>query len=106
MFRKIIYFVVFLSIAFSIGCSLNGGLISYYHVNEASWIRNGEPIEFEGQLWYPSDNVENLLQKEMLPMGTYKGVQFFTERKDIRPFRYLYTKFGENQFRTYEQNND
>ena len=106
MHVKIICISLLISFVFLSGCSLNGGIINYYHVNEASWIRKGEPIEFEEDFWYPTDTVENFLGKEMLFKGKFKGVKFFTERKDIRPFSYLYTKFDENQFRTYEKNHD
>lgn len=72
---------------------------------EAEWIRSGEPIQFENELWYPVDDVENLIDDEMLPMGTYNSVQFFVEKKDIRSFDRLYTKFGKHKYRVFEKPN-
>ena len=47
-----------------------------YAVNmEVEWIRNGEPIEFEGELWYPRDDVETLLDSEVYLLGEHKGTQ-------------------------------
>lgn len=69
---------------------------------EAQWIRDGEPIEFEGALWYPMDMTETLLDDEVFYMGEYRGVEFFIEKIDVRPYERLYTKFGRNKFRTYE----
>lgn len=66
---------------------------------EAPWIRNGEPIEFEGLRWYPQSDVEVFQDFEMLPLGEYRGVPFFAPKVDIRPYKRVYTKFGHNQFR-------
>ncbi len=70
---------------------------------EAGWIRNAEPIEFENELWYPVDDVENLLDEEMLPVGDYRSVNFFVEKKDIKPYERLYTKFGKHKYRVFER---
>jgi len=70
---------------------------------EAEWIRNGEPIKFEGELWYPADGIEGFLDSEMRLMGTHQGVEFFIDKVDVRPFNRLYTKFGKNKFRFFEK---
>ena len=70
---------------------------------EAEWIQNGDPIEFEGELWYPTDGVENLLDSEMYLVGEYRGVQFFIEKTDVRPYDRLYTKFAQNRFRYFQK---
>ena len=70
---------------------------------EAQWIRNGEPIEFEGELWYPADSTENLQDSEILLMGEHRGIQFFIDKLDVRPYECLYTKYGKNQFRYFEK---
>ncbi len=70
---------------------------------EASWIRNGEPIEFEGELWYPVDGIEALQDSEVLLAGEYRGVQFFVDKIDVRPYNRLYTKFDRNAFRFFEK---
>lgn len=70
---------------------------------EAEWIRNGEPIEFESELWYPVDGVEGFLDSEMRFMGTHQGVEYFIDKVDVRPFSRLYTKFEKNKFRFFEK---
>jgi len=40
---------------------------------EAKWIRDGEPIEFEGESWFPMDSVENFLDSEVYWMGECSG---------------------------------
>lgn len=85
-----------------------GGQMQTYYApaQEADWIRNGEPIEFENELWYPVDDVEVLRDSEMIPMGTYRGVQFFIEKVDVRPLARLYTKFGNHQYRFFVRRHD
>lgn len=70
---------------------------------EPAWIRNGEPIEFENEAWYPKDSTENLLDSEVYQVGVYKDVQFFVDKVDVRPFDRLYTKFSRNKFRSFEK---
>ena len=94
------------------GCSTNGmyngGQMAMYATpeEEVEWIRNGEPIEFDGKLWYPQDGIENLLDSEVYLMGEYRGVQFFAEKIDVKPYDRLYTKFGRNHFRYFEVKKD
>lgn len=71
---------------------------------EPEWIRNGEPIIFENEQWYPKDDVDVLLDNEVYLLGEYKGVQFFIEKTDIRPYHRLYTKFDVNKYRVYKRN--
>ena len=89
------------------GCATTGnvGNLPSYPVStvEAEWIRNGEPLEFEGETWYPKDTIDVLTDSEVMPMGKYKEVQFYTEKIDVRPFSRLYTKFGPNQFRIFKK---
>ncbi|MFH1359647.1 MAG: hypothetical protein ABIJ41_01245 [Candidatus Omnitrophota bacterium] len=70
---------------------------------EALWIRNGEPIKFENEMWYPSDTLENLLDYEVILMGDYRGVEYFIEKADVRPFGQLYTKFAAHKFRKFRK---
>jgi hypothetical protein len=86
------------------GCSSGSNhILSQYSApqKEADWIIQGHPIEFEGELWYPQDNVDNFLDSEVALLGEYQGVQFFSEKVDVRPYERLYTKFGPNKFRAY-----
>ncbi len=69
---------------------------------EAQWIRDGEPIEYGGKKWCPLDMTENLLDSEVFYLGTYRGVQFFVEKVDVKPYNRLYTKFAKNKFRVFE----
>jgi hypothetical protein len=70
--------------------------------SESEWIRNGEPIEFEGKAWHPQDGIESLQDSEVLLMGTYRDVRFFIDKLDVRPYDRLYTKFDTNKFRYFE----
>ena len=95
-------------IIFSAGCmkmSGNTGDLQSYPLQaiETDWIRNGEPIKFEGELWSPADGTETFLDSEMTLMGEYRGVQFFTDKRDVRPYNRLYTKFAKNQYRYFQK---
>ena len=82
-----------------------GDLQGYSVAQEVEWIRNGEPIEFDGEKWFPLDEVDILLDSEVYLLGEYHGVKFFVEKVDIRPFNRLYTKFAQNKFRAFEKRN-
>lgn len=69
---------------------------------EPEWIRNGEPIEFESELWYPRDSIDILTDMEVLPLGEYRGIPFYLQKIDVRPFDRLYIKFGKNKYRVFE----
>ncbi len=70
---------------------------------EAQWIQNGDPLEFEGEYWYPQDDVEVLTDAEVSLIGNYQGVPFFVEKVDVRPYSRLLTKFSRNKFRVFEK---
>jgi hypothetical protein len=72
-------------------------------VKESEWIRNGEPVEFEGEMWYPQDDIEILEDSEMLLIGNYEETQLFIEKVDVRPYNRLYTKFGQHKFRIFKK---
>ena len=86
----------------------NAGSLQTYATpkEEPLWIRQGEPLVFEGAHWYPRDNVEVLKDSELTPLGQYRGTRFFIEKVDVRPYRRLYTKFGPNLFRVFERQDD
>ncbi len=73
---------------------------------EAGWIRNGEPIIYEGDEWYPARDVENFLDTEVFQIGEYKGVQIFVDKVDIKPYERLYTKFAKGKYRYWLRNLD
>ncbi len=106
---KLTYFFIFVYCFLSLGgcqtTSGNQGQVQSYPFPtvEPEWIRGGEPIEFEGELWFPADGIEGLLDSEVYLAGEHKGVQIFIDKLDVRPFNRLYTKFGKNQFRYFEE---
>jgi len=71
--------------------------------SEVAWIRNGEPISFEGENWYPTDEVENLLDNEVYAAGMYREVPFFLDKTDVKPFDRIYTRFAKNRYRAFER---
>ena len=109
MMKKYSWLMLVLMAAGAGGCAPNlrgnTGQMPVYSVpvQEAPWIRDGNPIEFEGELWYPEDAVDMLLDSEVILKGEYRGVQIFVDKVDVRPFRSLYTKFGRNKFRIFKK---
>ena len=100
-------FVSFLVMLIS-GCQSSAGNIGQlqsYQIptSEAAWIQDGEPIEFEGEKWFPQDGTESLIDSEVQLLGEFRDVQFFTDKEDVRPFARLYTKFGRNKYRYFEK---
>lgn len=97
---------LFFALFFLVGCAANQPIeqIYSYLEPEAEWIQKGEPIEFQGQWWYPADDVENLLDTEVYSAGEYKGVQIFIEKTDVFPYERVYTKFAKNKFRYFRKN--
>ncbi len=104
--------VNFSSLVFSlwlIGCAHSpsdneGQLQSYLAPTvESGWIREGSPVEFEKQKWYPVNDVEVLMDSEVYQIGEYKGVQIFVDKVDTKPYHRLYTKFAKNKFRYFEK---
>lgn len=96
------------SLAACAGCVLSQrgsgpAIISATQLTEPAWIRNGESILFESQYWFPTDEVENLLDSEVYEAGMYRDVPFFVEKTDVRPFDRIYTHFSKNRYRAFEQ---
>lgn len=88
------------------GCGTSGGnsgiMMTYKIIPEPEWIRNGEPIEFENELWYPRDSVDILLDPEVIPVGEYRGIPVYIQAVDVRPYSRIYSKFGKAKFRSFE----
>ena len=70
---------------------------------EAGWIREGKPIEFDNQKWYPINDVEILQDSEVYQVGEYKEVEIFVDKIDTKPYERIYTKFSKNKFRYFER---
>ena len=102
---SVVAFFVILCLAGCQGHGGNVGQLQSYSVPsiEEAWIRNGEPIKFANEKWYPCDDVENLLDSEVYILGEYRGIQFFVEKTDVRPYNRLDTKFSRNRFRFFEK---
>ena len=106
--KKILAVVVLFCLASMAGCvtpQREGGpsVMTVTQLTEPLWVRNGEPIVFEAEDWFPTDEVENLLDSEIYQAGTYRDVPFFIEKTDVRPFDRLYTHFSKNRYRAFEQ---
>ena len=91
------------------GCSSmnsgNSGQVQSYPVPaiEAGWIRDGDPIEYDGYKWFPVNDYEVLQDPEVYQIGEYKGVQIFVEKVAVKPYERIYTKFDKNKFRYFER---
>ncbi len=88
------------------GCASTGGntgiVQSYAFASvEPLWVRNGEPVVYDGKKWYPRDDVEILQDSEIFLIGEYRNVQIFVDKLDVKPYERLYTKFGINRYRYY-----
>lgn len=88
-----------------LGGDNNAGQIESYPAPaiEAAWIRNGEPIIYDGKQWFPVKDVEPLMDTEVYQIGEYKDVQIFVDKVDIKPYSRIYTKFARNKYRYFEQ---
>jgi hypothetical protein len=106
--KKILIVCAFLCLVSITGCTLpqrgeGPSIMTFAQLPEPVWIRNGEPIIFEAEDWFPTDEVENFLDSEIFQAGTYRDVPFFIEKSDVRPFDRLYTYFSKNRYRAFEQ---
>ena len=96
-------------LCFCAGCahvnSGNDGQLQSYPAPliEAAWIRNGEPVVYDGKQWFPVKDVENLMDSEVYQVGEYHGVQIFVDKIDIKPYDRIYTKFAKNKYRYFER---
>jgi hypothetical protein len=88
------------------GCQMaqqkNDGFLNEL-TTEPAWIRNAEPVEFEGAPWFPTDDIENLLDNEVYQAGVYREIPFYIDRADVRPFERIYILFARNKYRACEK---
>jgi hypothetical protein len=100
-------FMGFLGGCASVNSGNDGQVQSYpAPVIEAEWIRNGEPIEFDGAKWYPVNDYEILQDTDVFQVIEYKGVQVFVAKIDTKPYKRIYTKFDKNKFRYFERHDN
>jgi hypothetical protein len=72
-------------------------------LSEPAWIHDGGTVSFEGSVWYPTDEIENLLDNEVLFMMKYQDIAVYTDRADVKPYARLYTRFAKNRYRAFEK---
>ncbi|MBU2540347.1 MAG: hypothetical protein KJ593_00425 [Candidatus Omnitrophica bacterium] len=72
-----------------------------YAIKEADWIREGSPIIYESKSLYPTEHVENHLDREMEYVGEFQQVPFYVELRQIKPYNRLYTKFNYHKYRLF-----
>ena len=102
--RICLMLIVFLGGCASMNSGNDGQVQSYpAPAVEAAWIRDGDPIEYDGHKWYPNNDYEVLQDSEVYQITEYKGVQVFVERIAVKPYPRLYTKFEKNKFRYFER---
>ena len=83
----------------------NAGSMGKYGVPdmEAQWIRDGEPLVFEGEEWLPQDRFDILMDSEVYFAGEYREVPVFIDKVDVKPYHKIFTKFGRNKFRVFKK---
>lgn len=105
--KKILVVMMCYLLVPSAGCMprqiAEGPIVTSTQLTEPVWVRNGEPIVFEAEDWFPTDEVENLLDSEVYEAGMYRDIPFFIEKADIRPYDRVYTHFSRNRYRAFEQ---
>jgi len=105
IFKNLFFMSFFLLCAGCTGFQGGGSALSKHPFStiEADWIRNGEPIIFEEELWFPADDIEVLSDMEVYKVGEVQGIYVFVDKRDVRPYNRLYTKFDKNQFRYFQK---
>jgi len=104
--------LLFILTGFWGGCvpmnSGNNGQVQSYPapVIEAGWIRDGQPVEYDGSKWFPVNDYEVLQDSEVFQISEYKGVQVFVEKIATKPYDRIYTKFDKNKFRYFKRHDD
>jgi hypothetical protein len=85
------------------GCtSTSGGNYGRdYALREADWIKEGKPIIFDSRTWNPTEYIENHLDSEMDYVGEFQKVPFYVERRQIKPYNRIYTKFDYHKYRLF-----
>ncbi len=72
-----------------------------YAIKEADWVREGKPIIYESKSWYPTEYIENHLDKEMEYIGEFQQLPFYVELRQIKPYNRVYTKFNYHKYRLF-----
>lgn len=85
------------------GCATNqsGAFNKDFSTREAGWVKEGKPIIFGSSSWYPTEYIENHLDAEMEYVDQFQNVPFYVERRQIKPFDRIYTKFDYHKYRLF-----
>jgi hypothetical protein len=95
-------FSILISLGLILGCEVPTAYTrAQFAVNEPPWIREGQPIIYNNQNWYPSEEVENFTDGEMEYVATYNDAPFYVEKRQVKPFNRIYTKFGYHKYRIF-----
>jgi hypothetical protein len=70
---------------------------------EPDWIREGQPLVYEGANWLPQRRSEVFAESDLEQVGEYRGVPFFAERADLKPYATLYTTLGPYEYRAFKK---
>lgn len=70
--------------------------------NDRSWYRNGDPIPFAGDLYYPTGPTISFNGNTMVPTGSYDGVALYADTT-LEPYSVVFVPVGDNLVRPYER---
>ncbi|MEW6008659.1 MAG: hypothetical protein AB1629_03400 [Candidatus Omnitrophota bacterium] len=72
-----------------------------YAIKEAEWIKDGKPLIYDNKSWYATEFIENHLDNEMEYVGEFQNAPFYVERRQIKPYNRIYTKFDYHKYRLF-----
>ena len=67
-----------------------------------SWYQAGEPIVFAGNYYYPAGPAIHFLANEMVPTGSYRGIQLYS-RTTIEPYSVVFVPVAGGLMQPYER---
>lgn len=105
--RFFIIFILLFFISSLLGCVAGSSSRRYgdYAMKEADWIKEGRPLINKNNKWYPTEYIENHLDSEMEYVGEFQQVSFYVERRQIKPYNRIYTKFEYHKYRRFTKKN-
>jgi hypothetical protein len=69
------------------------------------WYRNGEPVMFAGNIYYPAGAPIHFNGNEMVRSGTYQGVPLYS-RTTIEPYSLVFVPLAGRVMQPYERRRD
>ena len=67
-----------------------------------SWYQTSEPIVFAGNYYYPAGPAIHFLANEMVPTGSYRGIQLYS-RTTIEPYSVVFVPLAGGLMQPYER---